>query len=200
MARRWSLVLAAAIGLALVSLASNITTVSQLSGEADTLLTARLTMSKLVNAGTVWAGLAVLSGWLVRRPVQAGVAGIMACVLALTVHYGSGRAFGLFDSDVWPSNFSWFVLAVLLGGPLGVVGAIARRPGPFGLAARLMLPVAAVVEPFLTGMFTTLAIAPWPGRVSSLVAGLTLLAGGVTGGVAVLAAARKDRCSPEATS
>ena len=58
MAKRWwGLVIAAAITVALVSLASNITSESQLSAEANTLLAVRSTFSKLVNSGAVWAGL-----------------------------------------------------------------------------------------------------------------------------------------------
>lgn len=188
--RGWWLVLAAAIGLALASLAANVTTASQLSGEADALLAVRSTISKLVNAPTVWAGLAVLSGWLVRRPVQAVAAGVTACLLALVAHYGVGSVLGQFDSGVWADNAYWFAAAVVLGGPLGLVGAIARRPARWGLAARLVVPVAAVLEPFAVGMFTSPAIMPWPGRVASVVCGLVLVVGGTAGGLAVLAAAR----------
>ncbi len=177
--RGWSRVLVAAIGLALLSSASNVTTVSQLSGEADTLVAVRSTLSKLVNAGTVWAGLAVLSGWLVRRLARAIAAGILACLLALVAHYGLGSVLGLFGSDVWASNSVWFVAAVVLGGPLGLVGAIARRPDRWGLTARLLVPVGAVLEPLALGMFTSPAIMPWPARVSSVVSGMILLGVGV---------------------
>lgn len=189
--RGWWLVLAAATGLALASLASNVTTMSQLSGEADAVLVVRATVSKLVNSGAVWAGLAVLSGWLVRRPAQAFAAGIVACLLALVAHYGVGRVLGLFDSDVWTENSFWFVAALVLGGPLGLVGAVARRPDLWGLVARLLIPAAAVLEPFVVGMFTSPAIMPWPGRVSSFVSAMILLGGGTAGGIKVLVAARK---------
>lgn len=191
--RVWPLALAAAVGLAVMSLASNITTVSQLSGEADTLLTVRFTISKLVNAGPVWAGLGVLSGWLVRRPVQAMAAGIVACVLALGAHYGLGTILGMFDAEAWSENSYWFVAAVVLGGPLGLVGTIARRADSWGLAARLLVPVAVAIEPFATGMFNSPAILPRPDRVSSLASGMILLVGGTMGVVAVLAAAKKEQ-------
>lgn len=189
MARRgWCLVIAAATGLALVSSASNVTTASQLSGEADALLVVRSTVSKLVNAGTAWAGLAVLSGWLVRRPVQAVAAGIAGCLLALVVHYGSGRILGLFGSGVWTENSYWFAAAVVLGGPLGLVGATARRPGSWGRVSRLLVPVAAALEPFATGLFTSPSVMPWTSRVSSVVTGIVLLGAGTVGGAAVLVA------------
>lgn len=96
--------LVAATVLALAALASNATTMSQIEAEANTLLAVRRTISQLVNAGTVWAGLAVVSGWLVRRPVQAFVAGIVALLVALVVHYGVGLILGMFDPNVWTEN------------------------------------------------------------------------------------------------
>lgn len=124
--------LAAAVGLALVSLASDVTTSSQVSAEADALLAVRLTVSKLVNAGTVWAGLAVLSGWLVRRPAQAVAAGIVAGLVALAAHYGAGLLLGLFDPDVWTENRYWFGLAVVVGVVAVLVAARRRRPARRG--------------------------------------------------------------------
>jgi hypothetical protein len=174
-------------------LATNVTTVGQLSGEADTQLAARFTISKLLNAGTVWAGLGVLSGWLVRRPVQAAAAGTVSCLLALVAHYGLGRVLGLFDAGVWADNSSWFVAAIILGGPLGLVGAIARRSDLWGLAARLVVPVAAILEPIAIGMFAEPVVMPWPGRVSSVISGTILLAAGTVGGAAILVVARKDQ-------
>ncbi len=57
-------------------------TMSQVDAEAHTLLAVRRTISMLVSAGTVWAGLTVVSGWLVRRPVHAFAAGIVALLVA----------------------------------------------------------------------------------------------------------------------
>ena len=117
MARRgWGLVLVAATVLALAALASNATTMSQIEAEANTLLAVRRTISQLVNAGTVWAGLAVVSGWLVRRPVQAFAAGVAALLVALVVHYGVGLILGMFDPNVWIENQFYFTAAVVMGG------------------------------------------------------------------------------------
>lgn len=183
--------------LALVSLASNVTNPSQLEGKADTLLAGRLTLSQLVNAGTVWAGLAVLSGWLVRRLAPAVAAGVIALLTACVVHYGVGMAFGMFDLNVWAANLHWLLAAVAAGGPLGTVGAIARRLDPWGGAARLVVPVGAVLEPFVVGRFTTPAILPWPNRVADIISGLVLLMTGVVGCFRVLAAGRRRPATDE---
>lgn len=198
MARRgWGLVIAAATVLALAALASNATTMSQIEAEANTLLAVRTTISKLVNAGTVWAGLAVVSGWLVRRPVQAFAAGVAALLVALVVHYGVGLILNMFDPNVWTENQDAFQAAVVLGGQLGLVGAIARRPDLWGVAARLVVPTGAVLEPFVIGMFTSPAIMPWPGRVASVISGLVLLTAGTVGCIRVLVAARKQQSTRE---
>lgn len=184
----------AATGLALVSLASNVTTAGQLQGEADTFLAVRKTVSMLMNAGTLWAGLAVLSGWVVRRPVQAAAAGVVALLAGLVVHYGLGLALGMFDAEVGRANSHWFLFAVVLGGPLGLVGAVARRPDlRGGVAARMAVPAAALLEPFIIGTFTRPAFVPWPSRVASVATGLILLTAGTAGCIGVLVAARKQR-------
>lgn len=188
--RPWIGVLAAATVLALVSLASNVTTESQMSGEADTLLAVRFTVSRLVNSGVVWAGLAVLAGWLMRRPLPAVAAGVVSSIAALAVHYGAGMLAGMFDAGIWRDNAFWFLAAAVTGGPLGLVGAIARRPDGWGLAARLVVPAGAVLEPFALGRFTAPAILPWPTRVADYVTGAVLLVAGMVGGARVLARRR----------
>ncbi|SCG39967.1 hypothetical protein [Micromonospora humi] len=194
--RGWCLVVVAASVLALVSLASNVTTAGELEGRADTLLAGRLALSQMVNAGTVWAGLAVVSGWLVRRPAQAVAAGVVALLTACVVHYGVGTAFGMFDRGVWAANLFWLAGAVVVGGPLGLVGAIAHRADPWGVAARLVVPLGAVLEPFVVGRFTTPAILPWPNRVADVVSGLVLLVAGVVGCARILTVGRRRTAMP----
>lgn len=189
------LVVVAASVLALVALAANATTTSQIEGRANALLAVRKTISHLLSAGTIWAGLAVMSGWLVRRPVQAFAAGVLALLVALVVHYGVGLILHMFDPNVWTENPEWFVAAVVLGGPLGVAGAIARRPDLWGVGARLVIPVGALLEPFVVGMFTRPAIMPWPTRFASINVGVVLLAAGTVVSIKVLAAARRQRSS-----
>lgn len=193
--RRWGLVLAASLVLALVSLASNVTTMSQLSGEAQAALAVRSTISKVVNSGAIWGGLPILAGWLVRRPRQAFAAGIVACLVALFVHYGLGRLLGIFDSSVWTENQFWFGLAVVVGGPLGLIGAVARRSDQWGLVARLVVPVAAVLEPFYLGMLSPPAFMPWPGRVSSVMSAVVLIAAGTAGAASIIVRHRKGQCA-----
>lgn len=189
------LVLAASLVLALVSLASNVTTMSQLSGEAQAALAVRSTISKVVNSGTIWGGLPILAGWLVRRPRQAFAAGIVACLVALFVHYGLGRLLGIFDSSVWTENQFWFGLAVVVGGPLGLIGAVARRSDQWGLVARLVVPVAAVLEPFYLGMLSPPAFMPWPGRVASVTSAVMLIAAGTAGAASMIVRHRKGQCA-----
>lgn len=187
MARRaWWLVLLASVALGLVSLASNITSEAQLSGDADTFLTARFTISKLVNSGTAWAGLPILAGWLVGRRGRAAVAGIAAGLTALVTHYGVGLVFGQFDPLAWVDNSYWFVIALIVGAPLGLIGSAARRTDRWGLLASLTVPLGAILEPFYVGLFTPPAMIPTPDRVSSALTGALLLIGGVVGAIAVL--------------
>ncbi|MDR6318594.1 hypothetical protein J3R03_002790 [Actinoplanes couchii] len=166
---------------------------SQLEGQANTLLAGRLTVSQLVNAGSVWAGLAVLSGWLVRQPLAAVAAGAASLLIACVVHYGVGMVFGIFDADVWSANRHWLLGAMIVGGPLGLVGAIARRPGPIGLVSRLVVPAGAMLEPWVLGLFFTSAVLPWPNRVADFVSGAVLSAAGMAGAVRVLAVSWKRR-------
>ncbi|WP_430785778.1 hypothetical protein [Actinoplanes sp. G11-F43] len=188
--RPWIGVLAAATVLALVSLASNVTTESQLSGEADTILAVRSTLSRLLNAGVVWGGLAVLAGRLVRRPLPAVAAGVLSGLAALAVHYAAGTLTGMFDADIWRYNAHWFVAAAVTGGPLGLVGAITHREDRWGLAARLVIPAGAVLEPFVLGWFTAPTLLPWPTRVAGYIAGAVLVAAGALGGLRALSRRR----------
>lgn len=92
-------------------------------------------------------------------------------------------------------NLHWLVAAMVLGGPLGLVGAVTRRLDPWGATARLIVPIGAVLEPFVHGWFTTPAILPWPNRVADLVSGLTLLTVGAAGCLHVLVAGRRRQAT-----
>lgn len=198
----WARVLVVASLVGVVSFLANITTVAQLSGDADVLEMVRMTLSRIVNSGTVWAGLLVLAGWFVRRPMHAALAGPVAGELALVVHYGIGRLVevygsgswaGGFDPEVWAANRIWFIAALALGVPLGLLGAGARRRGRWGLVARLVVPVAAVSEPLVLGMFAAPSLLPAPVRVSGIATGVVLTLAGVIGAAWVLAAERRSR-------
>lgn len=190
--RGWGLALAAASVLGLLSLASDATTMAQISAEANTVRAVRGTVSVLLN-GTLWAGLAVLSGWLVRRPVQAAAAGVVALLAALVVHYGVGWLLGMFDTAGVLENSYWFEQALILGMPLGLVGAAARRTDRWGVMARLVIPVMAVLEPFVTRSFSTPSMMPWPQRFAATTSGVLLVLLGTAGCIWVLVVARKDQ-------
>ena len=64
-----------------------------------------------------------------------------------------------------------------------------------GVVARLVVPVGAVLEPFVIGMFSNPAIMPWPTRVASVISGVLLLTAGAAGCITVLVAARKQQSS-----
>ena len=194
--RRWTWVVVIAVGLALVSLAPKLSGDPQSSGDADALLTVQFTLRKLANAGAVWAGLGIASGWLVRRRLQAAAAGVLSGVIALTVHYALGQSLGMFDSSVWATKLYWFIAALIFGAPLGLVGALARRTGGWGLAARLVIPAGSTLEPFARRMFTTPSTMTMSQQVSSVLAGAILLVGGLLCGTAIVAAGRKGQRHP----
>lgn len=199
MSRPWGQLLAASVLLGLVALLVNVTSVDQMSGQADGLAALRKTVSKVVNAGTVWAGLMVLAGALVRRPGVAAAAGPVSGVVALAVHYGVG---GVLDLMPWAGlgdNAWWFVAAVVLGVPLGVVGALSRRPTRIGLGAALVVPLGAVVEPFLVGWLPP-APTTWPNQVSGVVAGSLLVLAGMLGAAWVWFRSASGRTSPAASA
>lgn len=184
--RAWLRSLAAGAALGVAAWSVNITTTAQLDGSDRLLWAVRTCISVLVNAGVVWAGLGVLAGWLVRRPGHAVLAAVAASELALVVHYAIGSVTGTMPWASWGDNISWFVAAIVLTGPLGLVGAAARRTNLRGLLARLVVPAGAITEPFVTGLIApTFANGPadWWART---VAGTVLLAVGLVGAGLVL--------------
>lgn len=178
--------MAIAIALGAASFLVNVTTAAQSSGQADALLAARLTASRLLNAGTVWAGLPVLAGFLVRRSLVAAVAGVVAPLLALAVHYALAATTGWVPGLSWTQNTEWFAAALLGGAPLGLVGALAHRRDVVGAVAALVVPAGAVLEPLVRGSFTVPAVLPWTSRLASGVSGAVLLMGGLIGVAAVI--------------
>ncbi|MER5320657.1 hypothetical protein [Streptosporangium roseum] len=112
-------------------------------------------MSVLLDSGWAWAGLAVAVGWLVTRAresgpaalAQGGAAGALV-LLAATAAYSvvdairSGGQVSWYESE----PLLWWVASVVLGAPLGAVGACVKRSGAIGLLARLTVPVGAAVQ------------------------------------------------------
>ncbi|WP_448615684.1 hypothetical protein [Modestobacter sp. URMC 112] len=103
--------------------------------------------SLLLDAGWSWAALAVLSGWIGATRAR----GAMAAVISLTA---ATVAYYLTDALVrqepftgyWSEMGVWWLAGLVLGTPLGVVGAITRCPGTSGLLAGLVVPVGAAVQ------------------------------------------------------
>ena len=179
--RPWLTLALACTVLALVSLASNWVSISELSGQMPVFSLFRKTLSKIVNCGTLWAGVGVLAGWLMRRPLVSVVAAVLAAEATLALHYGLGQLVGMYNAGMWEENTHWFVLGVLACAPLGLVGWVARRPDWLGLAARLVVPIGAVVEPWVQSWFNQPAFLPWPERWSDAACGLILTVAGLIG-------------------
>ncbi len=176
----------AVVVLAVLSLASNVITQEELDGGWQEYAVVRRSVSTLLNAGTVWAGLAVLAGRQSTRWWTAALAGVLAAEAALVLHYALGRVLGIFPQGIWASNLPWFVMAVVACAPLGVVGHLSRRTGHLGLLAAMTVPVGAVLEPFWRGWFTDQSPVRWPQAWAVHVTGSVLLVAGIAGCVVVL--------------
>ncbi len=123
--RAWFRLAVAAIGVGLISLLTNVTSLEQLSGADQEFAAIRKILTRLTNAGVLWAGVAFLGGWLVRRPAPAIIAGTAGLVIALVTHYGFASLTGLMPWTDLASNYLWFLSALLFGPPLGLIGACA---------------------------------------------------------------------------
>ncbi|GAA1394332.1 hypothetical protein GCM10009599_18660 [Luteococcus peritonei] len=150
-------------------------------GQTD--LVGWLWLARLTNSGTAWASLLVLTGFLVRSPRAAMLAAPVTMYLSLCSHYALGIWLGPYDGTIWGQNLSWFGLALVLGIPLGWVGAMARRGHR---AARLVVPAGAVAEPLLLGMLFPPAHLGPADALGTALAGGTLLLLGLLGGSRVL--------------
>lgn len=193
--RGWLLVVALAAAVGAVSFLSNITSDEQLSGQADVVLAARWSLSLIVNAGAVWAALSVAAGYRARSRWAAVVSGAAAPTLALVVHYGAGVVTGWIGAATWSGdNLMWFAAAVLLGPFLGLIGHAARRPTGAGMAAALVAPAGAVLQPVIMGTLRWDGSVPWPNALAGLVSSIVLIVAGVTG-VCALARIRLSRPS-----
>lgn len=184
--RRWLVALAIGAGVGVVAWLSNLTTETQMAGGDRVWWGVRTFVSRVVNSGTVWAGLPVLAGWTVRRPTHAVVAGVVVSEVALVVHYTVGSFTGTMPWASWGDNWYWFVAAVVLCAPLGLVGATARRRDPWGLACRLVVPVGAITESLTSHLLGPGFSVDLADRAASVAAGSVLLVGGLVGALVVL--------------
>jgi hypothetical protein len=102
-------------------------------------------LSTLMGAGWAWAAFAVAVGWYVRTRRWGAAAGAFALPAATTAYYALDsflRAVPIWGSDI----FWWTAVGLLVGPPLGMVGAYIRRPGVPGLLAALAVPVGAAAQ------------------------------------------------------
>jgi len=103
--------------------------------------------SLVINSGIVWAGVAVLAGWLVGSTPQGLLAGPLALILAVVAYYLLGAAVGSENRDGSFDQVAHFTLVSLLAGPVaGAVGAAIRRRGVLGLLPALVVPVGVCLE------------------------------------------------------
>lgn len=121
-------------------------------------------LSLLLDAGWSWAALAVGVGWVAGSRVRGALGGLLVLVAATVSYYVT-------DVYLWDAStdmIMWLVMAVPLGLILGMVGALARRPGMTGLIAALIVPVGAAVQMVVLPVgesFTT----PLPGIVAEAI-------------------------------
>jgi hypothetical protein len=107
--------------------------------------------SLILDSGWAWAATAVAVGWLVSRgtrpmvgTLRGALAGCAALVAATVAFYGGNL---LVRGDFyWEAVWYWWLGSLLLGSPLGAVGATIRRPGPAGVLAALVVPVGAALN------------------------------------------------------
>jgi hypothetical protein len=147
------------VGMLLGVVDSVVNHVPVMLGEVDTASAERGGWSQaaefanlILDAGWAWAATAVLAGWWVSRHarpaagmVRGALAGGLALGFATTCYYGANA---LVDGSDWWSVASrfWLIASVLLGPPLGVVGAAIGLPGPTGVVAALLVPAGAALQ------------------------------------------------------
>lgn len=180
--------------IAVASLLSNITTETQLSGQAETITYLRKVMSKFLNSGTLWAALGFYAGWLwsgsKARPAPAWlpvIAAVAASLGALAGHYALGNLLGMMEPSIWIENYHWFIAAVIISGPLGWVGARSAQEDRTGKLLRYLVPGGAIAEPLVTGMFWYPAGFSFPVSeiASSYTVGFVLITAGMVGAIMV---------------
>ena len=148
----------AALGAAFGTTTSLINNVPALLGEVgqahsdDSVATwIAIFLSLILDSGWAWATLGFALGWLTGTAARsaaavpiAAVAGATGLLMATVFYYVTDLLFDI-DGD-WPTAGYWVIRAVVLGPPLGVAGALARRPGTLGFLAGLTVPVGAALN------------------------------------------------------
>ncbi|WP_166385559.1 DUF6518 family protein [Catellatospora methionotrophica] len=109
-------------------------------------------LSLILDSGWAWAAVAVAAGWLVskglRSPASALLVGALGGCIALL---GATLVYSILETLFQHVTLGvrtllfWLVLSVVLGLPLGAVGAAIRRPGWVGALAALVVPLGAAL-------------------------------------------------------
>ncbi len=176
----WRSIAKACVGLALLSLLFNITLHAELEGNLQTWSFVRKTISNVLNSGTAWAAVAFYAGWKMAKPWMAFLVGIGAAIATLLIHYMVGSALHIYQAGEVGMNGIWFQAAILLCGPMGLVGWLAARRGRLSLLARLVVPLGAMMEPFVLRKFDNYPPGrPWAVQYSDMTSGIILIVLGV---------------------
>lgn len=185
------------MALALVSLLCNITLHPELEGHLQGYSMVRKTIAKVLSSGTAWAAIAYYAGWKLARPLRSFLGGILAAIATLFIHYVVGSALHIYPPGELFTNLNWFQTALVLCGPIGLAGWLATRQGLVGLLGRLVIPVGALLEPFVLQHFTGLwPQRPWAERYSDVASGIILLGLGVLGAALAFWSAARGRRRP----
>lgn len=117
--------------------------------------------SYLLSAGWAWAALAVAAGRIAGTPTRGTIAGLI-CLAAMTAAYYA--ADGLLRKEdfslYWEDLRYWWLVALLVGPPLGAVGACIGRRGVAGVLAALTVPLGAAVQMALLAPGLEVALVP----------------------------------------
>lgn len=197
LASPWLSIAQACAALALASLLFNVTLDAELHGRLKEYSYVRKSITKVLSSGTMWAAIAFYAGWRVARPLLSFVAGVGAAMVTLSIHYVLGSLLGVYPPDELASNGFWYVVALVLCGPMGLLGWVAAtQAGALGVLATLVVPAGAIMEPFVLGRFGPMwPGVPWPERYSDYTSGVVLVVLGVVGAVWVVRNSLKERRS-----
>lgn len=149
-----------AVGAALGAAAAVVNSVPLLLGEGGSARADRSAWSQtaefaslILDSGWAWAAMAVAVGWLVSRGLRpvvgvlvGALAGCVALVDATIVYDAVPMLFPFHQGFGWGQMPFWLVASLVLGLPLGAVGATIRRRGPVGVLAALVAPIGAALN------------------------------------------------------
>jgi hypothetical protein len=115
-------------------------------------------VSLILDSGWAWAALAFALGWLTGTSARladaarsGALSGATGLLVATPAYYATDLLFGI---DGGSEIGYWVARALVFGLPLGVAGALARRPGPIGFLARLTVPVGTAMSMVMFPMRT----------------------------------------------